>query len=434
MKRTSCYRGDLVEAIRKYLPFQFFSQWTLIKGLSWTPQRIVWMALLMAYSAEQTLGSRFDAVRYGLKKMFPHWGLGTSYQGWFEAQAHWIKTLQPRMSRRLRQQMRKLAGRHWTRQGWCAFAVDGSRVECPRTAKNEKGLGCAGKERTSPQLFLTALWHMGTGLPWDFRIGPGTASERRHLEDMLADLPVDALVVADAGFTGYDFYQRILMSKRSFLLRVGSNVRLLRKLGMVKQEGSSTVYLWPDKRKNQPPIVLRLIEVRRGKKKMFLVTNVLDKEALPQKNATLLYEMRWGVEVFFRSCKQTLQKRKMLSRSPEAAECELTWAVLAIWLLGVMSVAGIIERGGDPLAWSVAKARDRVRKAMRCITERRRGPSLLEELAHATQDTYERKRKKKARNWPHKKKEKPPGEPKIEVATPAQVKRAQRFAVEKEAA
>lgn len=35
-------------------------------------------------------------------------------------------------------------------------------------------------------------------------VGPGTASERRHLEEMLADLPPRSLLVADAGFTGSD--------------------------------------------------------------------------------------------------------------------------------------------------------------------------------------------------------------------------------------
>ena len=434
MKRKSWYREDLAEAIRKCLPSQFFAQWRLSKGLRWTPQRIVWMALLMAYCAEQTLGERFDAVRDVLKETFPHGQLGTSYTGWFEAQAHWIEALRPALSRRLRQQLRAFAGRHWTRQGWCAFAVDGSRVECPRTVANEETLGCAGKKRTAPQLFLTTLWHMGTGLPWDFRIGPGTASERRHLEDMLVDLPAEALVVADAGFTGYDFCQRIVQSQRSFLLRVGSNVHLLRKLGVVQQEGRSTVYLWPEKREHKPPLVLRLIELRQGKKKMYLVTNVRAASVLSQKSAATLYEMRWGVEVFFRSCKQTLEKRTMLSRSPQAARCELTWAVLGIWLLGVLSVAGIIERGGDPLAWSVAAARNRVRRTMRRIRIRRRGPSLLEHLAQAIKDSYERAGSKTARNWPHKKKEKPPGVPKIEVASPGQVKRAKRFAEAKKAA
>ena len=91
MKRTSCYRNDLVEAIRKYLPCQFFAQWRLPKGLRWTPQRLLWMALLMTYSAEQTLADRFDAVGDVLKTAFPHWRLGRSYSGWFEAQARWLQ-------------------------------------------------------------------------------------------------------------------------------------------------------------------------------------------------------------------------------------------------------------------------------------------------------------------------------------------------------
>ena len=124
----------------------------------------------------------------------------------------------------------------------------------------------------------------------------------------------------------------------------------------------------------------------------------------------------------------------MLSRTPKAARCELTWAVLGVWLLGVMSVAGIIERGGDPLAWSVAEARNRVRRTMRRIHARRRGPSLLQHLARATKDNYQRLGSKQARNWPHKKKEQPPGEPLIEMATPRQVQRAKRFATDKTAA
>ena len=90
---------------------------------------------------------------------------------------------------------------------------------------------------------------MGLGLPWDYRIGPGTASERRHLEDMLPDLPDDAVVVADAGFSGYDLYRRLLGARRSFLLRVGSNVHLLRRLGYAEREGPDTVYLWPEARR-----------------------------------------------------------------------------------------------------------------------------------------------------------------------------------------
>jgi hypothetical protein len=386
------------------------------------------MAVLMAWSAEQTLSERFDAVGDVLRALFPHWRLGRTYTGWYEALALWSRPLQPALPKRLRRQMRAFAGRQWRREGWCAFAADGSRMACPRTAANERGLGCAGKKRTAPQLYLTTLWHMGLGLPWDFRIGPGTASERRHLEDMLPGLPPQALVVADAGFVGYDLCARVVAARGSFLLRVGANVHLLRELGYYRREGPATVYLWPDDRQDRPPLVLRLIVLRQGKKAMYLLTDVLDEEALPVAAAAVLYEMRWGVEVFYRSCKQTLARRKMLSRTPAAAAAELWWAVLGIWLLGVMTAAAILSRGGDPLLWSAAGARKRVRQAMRrALGERGEGVDLPAQLAEAVQDGYERTGSKKARDWPHQKRPKPPGAPNIVLATAEQVLRAKRL-------
>ncbi len=142
--------------------------------------------------------------------------------------------------------------------------------------------------------------HMGTGLLWDYRIGPGTASELRHLEDMVPDLLPKSLVVADAGSAGYPLCRRLQDAHQSFLIRVGSNRQLLRKLGYAEHEGPSTVYLWPEDHQQELPLTLRLIELRKGKKSMYLLTNVLDEGRLVAGGrALLLYEMRWGVEVFF---------------------------------------------------------------------------------------------------------------------------------------
>jgi Transposase DDE domain len=417
----------LKDAIGKLLPGQFFSRWP-VAGSKWSPLRVFWMALLMVWSAERTLQARFEETREVVRSLFPKWRLGKSYTGWYAAQLKWLTPLRPALGKRLRQQTQTLAGRHWQREGWCAFAVDGSRVECPRTEANENELKCAGRKKTGPQLFVTTLLHMGTGVPWDFRIGPGTASERRQLEEMLPDLPPQSLVVADAGFTGYEFYRRILAAQQSFLVRVGSNVHLLKKLGYIEKEGRDTVYLWPEKNWGAPPVVLRLIERRDGKKKMYLVTNVLDKKALTEKSTGVFYEMRWGVEVFYRSLKQTLEKRRMLSRTPAAAQCELTWALLGLWLLGLMTVAPILARGGDPLRWSAAKARNRVRRSMRrTLSRRHQDRSLSRDLGSCTKDSYLRTGSKKARNWPHKKTELPPGEPKIQSATAKQLRAVQRL-------
>lgn len=424
---ATSYRDDLQAAIAQWFPAAFFSRWSPRAGLLWTPQRLFWMVVLMAWSAEQTLGERFAAVRDLLAQLRPRWALGSSYSGWCQATQTWLEPLRHAATQRLRRQLQAGAGPHWTREGWCAFAADGSRVECPRTAANEAALGCAGRRKTGPQLFLTTLWHMGLGLPWDYRIGPGTASERRHLEAMLPALPAAALVVADAGFTGYDLLRRIQASQRHFLVRVGANVHLLQRLGYAQREGRQTVYLWPDDRRDQPPLTLRLIVLRRGSQRMHLLTNVLDAPALPLATAAVLYHMRWGVEVFYRTTKQTLQKRRMLSRTPGAAQAELHGAVLGVWLLGLATVTAVLARGGDPVRWSAAKARRHVRRWMRRAAGARLARRRLHTvLAEAVQDAYERRGRKQARNWPHKKQERPPGHPKIRPATRQEVCRAKK--------
>jgi len=208
----------------------------------------------------------------------------------------------------------------------------------------------------------------------------------------------------------------------------------LENLGYVTWEGRDTVYLWPEKHWNEPPVVLRLLRYRDGQQTMYLVTDVRDPEALSAKSAGILYEMRWGVEVFYRSLKQTLEKRRMLSRRPAAARSELTWALFGLWLLGLMTVAALVARGRDPLRWSVARARDRVRQSMRAARGRRKEDRRLsQDLAGAVKDNYRRGGSKKARNWPHKKKEKPPGSPKIQSPT-AEQRRAMKRLKAKEAA
>jgi hypothetical protein len=254
--------------------------------------------MLMAWGEGQTLGARFDEASELGRLWHPHWKLGASYGGFTAAVGRWRDELVPAVVRRFQRVMRRLAGRYWMRCGWCALAADGSRIEAPHTTANEQGLGCAGRDKTAPQVFLTTLWHMGLGLPWDFRLGPGTDSERRHLEDMLPSLPPEALLVADAGFVGYELCGRVLQAGGSFLLRVGSNVQLLTELGYYTLERDGLVYLWPEKFRDQPPLVLRLIELKRGKQTIYLVTNVLDPAELSDEDASLLYEMRWGVEVY----------------------------------------------------------------------------------------------------------------------------------------
>jgi len=397
----------------------------------WSLVHLHFTALLMIYATDAALKDRFETARAAVIAMFPgRRHPGRTYQGFIKAQRRIPRKMVGYLKDHLRGQHQRVAGVFWERLGWVPLACDGSRVEVPRTGRNQARLGCAAREKTGPQLFVTTLYHMGTGLPWDWHIGKGTESERDHLRLMLAKLPPGSLIVADAGFTGYALMQAILARGLSFLIRGGSNVRLLSGLDWTAQADGQAVWLWPQKQRSRSPLKLRLIRLRRtspGGGEMCLLTNVFDAARLPEETAATLYRMRWGVELFYRSYKQTLQQRKLRSKSPRAARWELHWGLTALLLLGLMSVAAIVARGRDPLSLSVAQALRTVRRAMGNPGPCRRCGGLAARLAKAVKDEYCRRGSKTARDWPHKKNDAPPGTPQIRAATANESRRAQEI-------
>lgn len=399
-------------------------------ALKWSLSHLHFTALLMIWESDEALQDRFQAARDCVIELFPHRRRpGQTYQGFIKAQKRLSRPMVQYLQDHLRDHHRRVAGDFWERFGWVPFACDGSRVEVPRTTRN-KELGCAGRKKTGPQLFVTTLYHMGTGLPWEWCIGKGTEAERDHLRTMLAKLPPGSLIVADAGFTGYGLMRAMLAAGLSFLIRAGSNVSLLSGLDAEVGSDGQTVWLWPQNQRRTPPLKLRLVRLpggSRGQREMCLLTNVFDRERLSDETAATLYRMRWGVELFYRSYKQTLKQRKLRSEAPEQARWELHWGMTALLLLGLMTVQAIVARGRDPLSMSVAQALKVVRQAMRRPWSRRGSRSLDRLWAEAVKDNYRRRSSKKAHDWPHKKNEPPPGTPKIRPATPKETRLANRI-------
>src|SRR3954451_24209793 len=81
---------------------------------------------------------------------------------------------------------------------------------------------------------------------------------------------------------------------------------------------------------------------------------------------------------------------------------------MGLWLLGLLPVSRWVSAGVDPLAFSVARARDAVRGALRDSRPRRGPRSLDAALRAAVKDPDRRQGSKAARNYPRKKREKPP--------------------------
>lgn len=423
------YQTDLQKAMTQFLPKRGLPLMSGDARVRWTDRLLVMAAILMTWTPETTLRDAFASARDVVAAMYDSRRRpGRTFEGFWKTLTQAASRLLALVGTHLRREVEYVAGAAWRWKGWALMAADGTRVDCPRTLANEDAFGCAGKPGTGPQMLLTTLFHLPTGLPWAWRRGAGNDSERGHLLEMLPLLPPETLLIADAGFAGYRMLCLLLDAGHHFVMRVGCNVRLLRKLGFDVLEDGDTVYLWPQGlRRTKPPLMLRLVRVKAGRRMMTLLTSVLDQDRLRDADVVELYHRRWGIELLYRSLKQTLRRRKMLSGVPEHAEQELDWAMVGLWLLGLMTVkaAGREVRLGRP--WSMAAALRAVRGAMRRRGKTRAAGGLRRQLRLAVRDRYIRHGPKAARYWPRKKSAHPPGAAKIRTATHAERLLAQEF-------
>lgn len=411
-----------------------FSVVRLKKQCTFSPRLLASVALLWAWSDESALTERFtNSRRIGMRMFTVKNTLATSYQAFLKLLIRWTDPLLGSLQRAFRQRMQAELAAHWKTDGFVLFGVDGSKVALPRTKDLEASFAASRKNSTrrrkkptsrsgqrkasNPQLLLTTLWHAGTQLLWDWRIGPVDDSERRHLLAMLEGLPEDSVITGDAGFVGYDFLRAIVQSKGHFLIRVGANVQLLKGLGYAR-EHNHTVSLWPENavRGLEPPMVLRLAVFHRGSELMHVLTD-LPKARVSDAKLLHLYRLRWGIEVSYRNLKETFGRRKLKSRSNQAARVELQWSLAGLWAMSLYSVQQLVTAGHPPHRMSCAGVLRVFRRTIRdWLHPIQQAATMCDCLKNALIDQYQRQQKG-SRGTPRKRTAKPPGLPRIINAT-----------------
>lgn len=459
---SGTYAQELQAAIRELLTGVNWKAVQFRKDCKWTPFGLVAAALVWAWSPKLTL-----IERYGQAQRFAR-GLGrrvapakVSYQSFMKLLVRWTAELVGCLMLAFHVLMEKEFPKEFRFAGYVILAGDGSKLRLARTRSNEARYspstrGKKGKKRRqadrakkrprtakaraqqakdkkadSPQMALTLLFHVLLRLPWDWRIGPSGASERDHLREMIPHLPADALIAADCGFIGYEFWTELLASGRQFVIRVGGNVRLLRKLGVVR-ETNGIVYLWPKNAANRkrPPLTLRLVVVHDGRQPWYLVTSVLDAKRLSDEQVAKIYRFRWRIELFFRHFKQTYRREKPRSHKAEHVACEVQWSLLGLWTMLLHTLIQQKRAGIEPRQVSVARVLRAFGQAIdeqRCRAEA--GESLADQLSKALVDPYCR-RNKMSRAHPRKKYEPPTKRPRVDTATRSQRELAKQVMTE----
>jgi len=115
---------------------------------TWTPKTLVFAALLWAWSDEKTPIERFTtAHKIIINRYAEQQEPARSYQAFIKLPRKWTEPLLKTLSAAFRRRMVQTLAAVWMVEGWLVFAVDGSRVDVPRTRKNE--------ERYSPKSKLS---------------------------------------------------------------------------------------------------------------------------------------------------------------------------------------------------------------------------------------------------------------------------------------
>jgi len=326
----------------------------------------------------------------------------------------------------------------WSSDGVVNFAVDGTKFAAPRTKANQHRFAAQSntKQRkrykkkadqskaSTVQLLVTVVWHIGSGLPFRWLVNGSKGSEPKHLSEMLDDLPGNARLIGDAAYIGYPLWKAIIDSRRLFLVRVGSNVKLLKGLGSLRFRDGH-VYYWPDSslRRSQPPLVLRLFTVHNGKETIYLVTNEL---SMSDAQGCQLYKERWGIEVFFRAVKQSCQRSKLRCHTPGNILTEVNWTLIGIWAALYVGKRTLHEQKHPISRLSPVKVIRAFQRTVHAVVLlAQRADLLFEQLAQALiVDESGRTTSKQNRNYPRKKQHRSCGKPNIVTATAYQKQQA----------
>ena len=287
----------------------------------------------------------------------------------------------------------------------------------------EARLGEAGKTDSAPSIWLTALVHLASGVPWAWRFGKGTASERDHLKHLLRTLPTMALIVCDAGYVGFDLCRQIMASGADFLIRMSSTVTLYTEHEQpLAQYREGIVYYWTDaaQKRRDPPLRLRLLRVVGTRKDgkdpydVWMLTSVLSKRRLPFSRASQWYRWRWENEGYFRTYKRTLSMVKLTSRTVALVHREAEGSMLAAQLLLATTAMELPSAEQTDAKASPRQALREFRREFRYLVPWRRREPLGQRLARAVRERRPGRTSPKAtRVWPRRGPHKPPKPPKI---------------------
>lgn len=222
-----------------------------------------------------------------------------------------------------------------------------------------------------------------------------------------------ALLVADAGFIGFDFWRTLDAHRHAFLIRLSSVCHFYADFQVDADFKEGIAWLWPNDQRHLPPLQVRIIRLaaKNPRHDVWLATNILDSARLSHADADKMFRARWEHEIFYRGYQRTLDQAKLSSRTAKQAIREVEIALMGTQLLLAQTQWALI-RAKTPGKPSMASAVRQIGREMRGLLTGKTGTGYLQRLAQAVRENRpNRTTPKTTRDWPRKNNYKPPRPP-----------------------
>src|SRR5262245_2633080 len=139
----------------------------------WDLHPLIMVLALMTWTTGDSEAERFATARaFYVARHQRDKRPGATFQGFRAALAKLPLPVLHALGAAVRQRLAHYYQRCWHSHGFVVVAADGSRLECPRSAGLEKGLGCCSQKDSAPMLYVTALVLLPAGLLWSWAVGP----------------------------------------------------------------------------------------------------------------------------------------------------------------------------------------------------------------------------------------------------------------------
>ncbi len=231
-------------------------------------------------------------------------------------------------------------------QGKNVIAIDGSKYNLPYSEELRKEYDINSLSERShghsyyPQCLVSTFYDAYRKIPIIRDVRDVKGSERAVILENLEKLPLNAIIVADRGYYGYEVFHEIMSSKRDFLIRVPGTkgFRTVKEFAestdaeriITVNKTRHTKFTSGKDSEQFKEISVRLVKYTPvdGSEEIIIATSLLDSEKYSVKSLQKLYWDRWQVELNYRDEKSYIKSADIRSHSVSGLLQELYAAAI----------------------------------------------------------------------------------------------------------